>query len=45
MLYMSPTEPFLSRCVVLVPEDWAYNSLVVTRTAGVGVLLDGEAVS
>ncbi len=44
MVYVSPTEQFLSRYVVLVPESWIYDAFVVTRTAGVQVLLDGEPV-
>ncbi len=45
MVYMSPTEQFLSRYVVLVPRTWEYDSLVITRVAGVQVLLDGAPVS
>jgi hypothetical protein len=45
MVYVSPTEQFLSRYVVLVPESWIDDILVVTRTAGVQVLLDGIPVN
>lgn len=44
MVYVSPTEQFLSRYVVLVPANWVYDALVVTRTADVPVLLDGDPV-
>jgi hypothetical protein len=41
MVYVSPTEQFLPRYVVLVPGTWINDGLVVTRHAGIGVLLDG----
>ena len=40
MVYISPTEQFLPRYVVLVPATWVNDTLVITRHAGVGVLLD-----
>jgi hypothetical protein len=44
MVYTSPTEQFLPRYVVLVPGTWIYDTLIVTRHAGVDVLLDGATV-
>ena len=51
MVYTSPTQQFLPRYVVLVPGTWVNDVLIITRPAGVGVLLDdvqipdGEFVS
>lgn len=45
MVYVSPTEQYLSRYVVLVPESWGHDVLVVTRTKGAQVLLDGAPVN
>jgi len=40
MVYVSPTQQFLQRYVVLVPGTWFNDMLVITRTEGVGVFLD-----
>jgi hypothetical protein len=40
MVYTSPTQQFLPRYVVLVPGTWINDALIITRHAGVGVLLD-----
>jgi len=40
MVYISPTEQFLPRYVVLVPGTWVYDVLIITRHAGEGVLID-----
>jgi hypothetical protein len=40
MVYVSPTEQFLQRYVVLVPGTWINDMLVITRTEGIGVFLD-----
>jgi hypothetical protein len=45
MVYMSPTEQFLPRYVVLVPGTWINDGMVVTRHAGIEVLLDGAPVA
>jgi hypothetical protein len=45
MVYVSPTQQFLQRYVVLVPGTWVNDMLVVTRTAGVGVYLDDVEVA
>jgi hypothetical protein len=42
MVYVSPTEQFLPRYVVLVPGTWINDALIITRHAGAGVDLDGE---
>ncbi|MBW2277649.1 MAG: IgGFc-binding protein, partial [Deltaproteobacteria bacterium] len=44
MLYVGPTEQFLPRYVVLVPGTWVNDALIITRSAGSEVLLDGETV-
>ena len=44
MVYVTPTEQFLSRYVVLVPENWIHDFLVVTRKADEQVLLDNVAI-
>jgi hypothetical protein len=44
MVYTSPAEQFLPRYVVLVPGTWIYDTLIITRHAGVDVLLDGATV-
>jgi len=44
MIYVNPVEQFLPRYVVLVPTTWVDDALVITRDAGVGVLVDGVAV-
>jgi hypothetical protein len=44
MAYVIPTEQYLSRYVLLVPETWVNDALVVTRLAGSETLLDGEVV-
>jgi hypothetical protein len=45
MVYVSPAEQFLPRYVVLVPSTWVNDAVVITRHAGVGVLLDGVPVA
>jgi hypothetical protein len=40
MVYTSPTQQFLPRYVVLVPGTWINDVLIITRNAGIGVLLD-----
>jgi hypothetical protein len=45
MLYVSPVEQFLPRYVVLVPGTWVNDALIVTRSAGSSVLLDGEPIA
>jgi hypothetical protein len=44
MVYMSPTEQFLPRYVVLVPYNWVSDELIITRPSGVEVLLDDAAI-
>jgi len=44
MVYMSPVEQFLTRYVVLVPSTWINDAIVVTRTEGVEVILDGAPI-
>ena len=44
MVYTSPTEQFLPRYVVLVPDTWINDALIVTRVAGSEVLLDDVAI-
>ena len=44
MIYVNPVEQFLPRYVVLVPTTWEGDALVITRNAGVGVLVDDVAV-
>jgi hypothetical protein len=44
MVYTSPAEQFLPRYVVLVPGTWVNDALIITRHAGVDVLLDGATV-
>jgi hypothetical protein len=44
MVQLSPVEQFLPRYVVLVPNQWDVDMLVVTREAGEEVLLDGVAI-
>ena len=41
MLQLTPTEQFLERYVVLVPDQWTWDFLVITRPAGVAIELDG----
>lgn len=41
MLQLTPTEQFLDRYVVLVPDQWTWDFLVITRPAGAGIELDG----
>lgn len=45
MVQLSPTEQFLPRYVVLVPSEWTTDVLVVTRTAGAEVQLDGDPIA
>jgi hypothetical protein len=40
MVYVSPTEQFLDRYVVLVPGTWINDALIITRHATQGVILD-----
>ncbi|MBN2527044.1 MAG: IgGFc-binding protein [Deltaproteobacteria bacterium] len=42
MVYVSPTEQYLARYVILVPVSWRTDELVVTRPTGIEVLLDDE---
>jgi hypothetical protein len=44
MAYLSPSEQFLPRYVVLVPPTWDYDVLVITRLSGTAVLLDGAVL-
>jgi hypothetical protein len=44
MLYVSPTEQFLPRYVILVPGTWINDALIITRSTGSEVLLDGETI-
>jgi hypothetical protein len=44
MVYVSPTEQFLPRYVVLVPGTWINDALIITRHAGASVDLDGETL-
>jgi hypothetical protein len=44
MVYTSPTEQFLPRYVVLVPDTWINDALIITRVAGSEVLLDDVAI-
>jgi len=44
MALMSPVQQFLTRYVVLVPATWVNDALVITRTAGSPVLLDGVPI-
>jgi len=41
MIYVNPVEQFLPLYVVLVPTTWQEDALVITRSSGVGVLLNG----
>jgi IgGFc binding protein len=45
MLQLSPTEQFLDRYVVLVPNQWTWDFLVITRPEGVEIELDGVPVA
>lgn len=40
MVYITPTEQYLSRYVVVMPENWINDFLVITRKGGKPVLLD-----
>jgi hypothetical protein len=40
MVYVSPTEQFLPRYVVLVPGTWINDALIITRHSMQGVILD-----
>jgi hypothetical protein len=44
MVQLSPYEQFLPRYVVLVPNEWETDVLVLTRPAGVDIELDGVEV-
>ena len=44
MLQLVPTEQFLERYVVLVPDQWTWDFLVITRPEGASVELDGSPV-
>jgi len=44
MVYVSPTEQFLPRYVVLVPGTWINDALIITRHQGSGVILDDETL-
>ena len=44
MVQVSPNEQFLPRYVVLVPNQWETDVLVVTRPAGADIVLDGNGI-
>jgi hypothetical protein len=44
MVYVSPTEQFLPRYVVLVPGTWINDALIITRHQGSAVVLDDETL-
>lgn len=44
MVQLSPAEQFLPRYVVLVPNEWETDVLVLTRPAGVDIELDGVEI-
>jgi hypothetical protein len=44
MLQLGPVEQFLERYVLLVPSEWSWDFLVISRPAGVGVEVDGVAI-
>jgi hypothetical protein len=44
MAYVSPVEQFLPRYVVLVPDTWTNDALIITRQVGSGVLVNGSPV-
>ncbi len=44
MVQLAPSEQFLPRYVVLVPNQWDNDVLVITRPAGAEVLLDGAPI-
>lgn len=44
MVVATPIEQFLPRYVLLVPSAWEVDTLVITRSAGAEILLDGVAV-
>jgi hypothetical protein len=45
MVWVVPTEQLLPRHVILAPQYWDYQYLVITRPAGAQVLLDDEPVA
>ncbi len=45
MIQAVPVEQFLNRYVILAPSTWVNNFVVLTRTAGKAVMLDGAAVA
>jgi hypothetical protein len=44
MVQLSPSEQFLPRYVLLVPDQWVTDVLVITRPAGVAIDLDGVEI-
>jgi hypothetical protein len=44
MVQLGAVEQFLDRYVLLVPSQWTWDFLVVTRPEGAGVELDGAAI-
>ncbi|MBC8073984.1 MAG: IgGFc-binding protein, partial [Deltaproteobacteria bacterium] len=44
MVQLSPNEQFLPRYVVLVPNEWETDVLVLTRLAGADIQLDGANI-
>lgn len=44
MLQLGPVEQFLDRYVLLVPSQWSWDFLVITRPEGEGVEVDGVPV-
>lgn len=45
MAVVPPAEQFLNRQVVLVPDNWEYDHLIVIRRAAEPVLLDGMTIA
>jgi hypothetical protein len=45
MVYITPIEQYLSRYVVLIPENWTHDFLVITRRSGEQVRLDNEVIA
>lgn len=45
MVQISPVEQYLTRYVLLVPSQWEYDDLVVTRPTGAAITLDGTPIA
>jgi hypothetical protein len=45
VVQLSPIEQFLPTYVIVVPDKWDTDQLVITRKTGQGVLLDGVALA